>query len=64
MIEDKLVRGNIEGNCEEHKKIESSKEKHNCDKSNFLTDVSRARQKGSKSNLFSFLSQKGFLKMS
>ena len=25
MIDDKLVRENIEGNCEEHKKIKSSK---------------------------------------
>ena len=37
MIENKLAKENIEGNCEQHRKIKSSKEQHKCDKSNFLT---------------------------
>ena len=39
MIENRLVKKNIEGNCEEHKKDKKFKEKHKCDKSNFLTSA-------------------------
>ena len=39
MIENKLVKGNIEGNCERNIGKQKFKEKHKCDKSNFLTII-------------------------
>ena len=37
MIENKLVKRNIEGNCERNIRKYKFKEKHKCYKSNFLT---------------------------
>ena len=42
MFENKLVRENIEGNCKRNIGKQKFKEKHKCDKSNFLTRHSSA----------------------
>ena len=45
MIENKLAKENIEGNCKRNIRNKKFKEKHKCDKSNFLTSCVIRRKK-------------------